>query len=72
MSERAAKRARREISKSARRAEEEFAAQIRRLRHELSAEQPIERRDTRRRVLALIALTIIVALLAQIAAGALS
>lgn len=61
-------------SKAARRADAEFEALARRKLAELAAELdgPIERRDARRLVLAIVALSIVAALLAQVALGALT
>lgn len=61
-------------SKAARRADAEFEQLARRKLAEVNAEldQPIERRDARRIVLAIVCLAIIAALLAQVALGVLT
>lgn len=58
------------LSKPARRGMEEFEATVRRARAELNQELPIVRHDTRRRVLASIALAGIAVLLGVFAVGA--
>jgi hypothetical protein len=60
------------ISKAAERAEREFAAQCARVRYvaEVDLDQPIVRRDSRRRVLALIGLVLAAAVLTTFLVGA--
>lgn len=59
------------ISRGAYEAEREFAALVRRMKHAEQDDNEIVRRDGRRQVLALVALSIVAALLAQVIRGAL-